>query len=170
MYDFDERDRPPTGRPTMWVRRLAANESFQCTILSEAPYALMVHYANKRSSPHLRNKEQCPGCARKEGMRWKLYLHVLHHAKRQEEFLELPTVAGETFLTFFPKGSMIRGQRVQFNKGNGEKTRVNITLLPPLCSVDSTALPQPKDPKKTLIELWGLLPNTGRFGDETDVA
>ena len=170
MFDFDERDRPPTGRPQMWVERLKANATYQCTILSEAPYALIVHYANKRSSPHLKDKEHCPGCVRKEGMRWKLYLHVLNHHKRQEEFLELPTIAGETFLSFFPKGTMIRGQRIQLTKGNGDKTRVNISILPPLCSPGSSSLPQPKDPKKTLIELWGLLPEQRRFGDERDVA
>jgi hypothetical protein len=166
-FQFEESHAPFSRGPDLFVRRLKAGESMCFAILSDKFWGLRVHWDSRgrRTQPHHRNKEVCPGCKLNWPSKWKGYLHVLVGAN--EEIWEFTPAMHDAILRAVGDGIPLRGHRFQASRGKGDKARVAFTLQAHWDAIGrGRVLPSEKDPKTSLIELWGL--GDVRLGDDDE--
>jgi hypothetical protein len=167
--EFEESSIPFSRGPDLYVRRLKAGEKMTFVILSDAFWGLRVHWDSRgrRTQPHYRNKGSCPGCKLGWPQKWKGYLHVLNGAG--EEILEVTPVMHDAILDQIGPGVSLRGHRFLGSRGQGDKARVTFTAQAHWSLLKaSRELPEAKDPKPILLELWGL--GDVRLGDDSQDA
>lgn len=154
---LNRQDRPPRVGPELWIRRLKASETLQCTIISASLWGCMTHWNGRSTEPCYESKKECPGHKRGLPTRWKGYLHVWDEGKAEECFLELTPVAADNLLAQVMQGEPLRGQRLKVERLKGNKARLRVTLLAHYTALRvGRDLPPPKDPHNTLCKLWGL--------------
>ncbi len=155
--DFEESAAPFSRGPELFVRRLKCGESATFTILSEKFWGLRVHWdgRGRRTSPHLRKKDVCPGCKYGWPSKWKGYLHVL--AGAGEEIFEFTPVMYDQITMAIGAGVPLRGNRFHMSRGQGDRSRVRFTIQAHYSQLPrQKPLPAERDPKVSLLELWGL--------------
>lgn len=154
MPQLNRQDQPPRGGPEMWILRLKAKQSRTLAILSVSLWGTWTHWNGQCSEPCFVEKKACSGCKRGLPKRWKGYLHCWDYHEKREVFLELTPMAADAVLVQCGEGAPLRRNRIQMARGDGDNTRLKVTILSavPL----DVLLPEPKDPKKTLEKLWGI--------------
>jgi len=101
-------------------------------------------------------------------------LHVWTLAKQVDEFLEFTGNARNQLDNLLPAGEPYRGQRISVMRGNGDKARLTVEVLP--AAQVNGRLPACKDPYSTLCKIWGLphlldrKPNTAELDSGSEVA
>jgi hypothetical protein len=165
--DLYRMDQPPRPGPELWIRRLRAGQSMTATILAASLYGLIVHWAGSKSAPCYKDKKKCDGCKRQLPQRWKGYLHAFDHDKREQCFVEVTPLTAESLASQVGTRGGYRGVRVRFERLNGDKARMRVTLLG---TTDlGIEMPKERDPYETLAKLWGLPGGSEFDGDPTDV-
>src|SRR5262245_10185185 len=101
---LDRSGRPERSGPERFVRRLQANESIACVILSERIEDYWTHWDGDTTIPCITPHSSCPGHKRNLPRRYKGYLHVWDSRLRAEQFLELTPVAAECVVKEHPLG------------------------------------------------------------------
>lgn len=114
----------------------------------------MVHWDGDHSEPCYLNTKTCPGHKRGLPLRWKGYLHIWHHTRQTEGFIEVTPKGFEQLVELFGAEDNFRGTRMSFKRGNGDKTRLKLVILPPSPLVRE--LPAPKSVLPSLLRMWGL--------------
>lgn len=156
MPNYHRQSLPPASGPDLLVRRLKAEEKLTFQIIAQAIAGFWVHWSKgeNHSEPCMGPKSICPGCDKDLPKRWKGFLHVGNMHNRRQEFLELTPAPAQMLLDQVGQGEVLRGLRIQCERGKGPKARVRVTVLPPLDGCP--ALPVELDPTPTLEKLWKL--------------
>jgi hypothetical protein len=150
---FNRQDTPPRSGPELPVVRLKASGSTMVVILSASLWGIWTHWNGSKTEPCYREKKQCPACKKGLPKRWKGYLHCWDYAKKREIFLELTPTSADQLLSQCGKDVPLRGNRMNVNRGAGDKARLRLTVL---TAVPPAELPAGRDPEVTLQKLWGL--------------
>lgn len=152
---LNREDQPPRAGPVLPILRVRAGELLPCTVLSTNLWGCWTHWAGDRSEPCLLPKIGCPGCKRGLPKRWKGYLHIYSHSHNREGFLELTPASAEQLELQCPDQGQYRGLRIDAKRSpGGNRGRLNLSILRRL--EETSHLPPPKDPMKTLNFLWGI--------------
>jgi len=159
MDDFgliDTCDVPPPDPAPGRIYRLRASQAFDFIILGKT-WGVNTHWTGQESQPHFRAEGKCPGCKKRDPMRWKGYWYVLPLGpKPRLGWVEVtPTIVTSVEAQAGVKGEL-RGLRVLLARGAGDRAHVKTTLQPP-CEVRG-ALPEDSDPYRLLLKLWGFDP------------
>jgi len=162
-------DEPQQTGPGIWVRRLKAAEMVHVTVFSAAMQGVWIHWNGNSSEPCHSPIKECPGHKRGLPSKQRFYIHCFNHAKRREEFIELPAGCAADVREYYPKGSNMRGVRLQLKRGNGQKAHLTVEILPPISETVSGPLPQAKDVHETLCQLWHLDPKVHQWNKETEL-
>jgi hypothetical protein len=154
VSDLSISSTPPPPGPDLWIRRLKANESLACVILSDELWGCHYHWNGRTSVPHTLPANECVGCNHQSPLKWHGYFHILEWPSRRQFFIELTPYAvhqleQKTLLT-----TGFRGARVTFERGKGDQTRLKIEFLGPV--IGDMKLPESRTPEKELRLLWGL--------------
>lgn len=154
----------PKAGPEIYILRMKANKMFTFTILSEHPYGIWVHWNGKKSEPHFKQEDRCPGCLAKRSKRWKCYLHTFCVNLSQEVFLELTPHSAKSLEGQLGAGQSYRGNRIQVQRTASDNGRLLISLL---TRIDpKTPLPPQRDPLESILSLWGIDPGSLLGGKE----
>lgn len=161
MKRFNQPNQPPAPGPREPIIRVRANQARDVVVLSEAWWAIVVHWepTEKRSFPCYVPQCECERCARELPKRWRAYLHVLvrQGGKYEEGFLELTPGMADYLNIELGEGVDLRGQRWRLERGNGEKARVRIAVQPHHSAISKDPLPPARSPEMDLMRLWGFL-------------
>lgn len=152
QIDFD--DTPPPAGPAIFVRRLKGEEGVTCAILGDKVYGIWSHWQGKKSEPHFRNADDCPGCIARRPKRWKGFLHVWDYATNKEIFLELTPASASQLGQQLGRNSDLRGERIRVQRTKGDNGRLTVAVLQAEPKID--VLPKEKDPRQTILKLWGV--------------
>jgi hypothetical protein len=154
---IDTSEVPPPDPAPGRILRLRAAQVIDCVILGKT-WGVNTHWTGHESQPHFRAEGKCPGCKRRDPMKWKGYWYVLPLGKNPRcGWLEVtPTIVESIQLQAGTKGDL-RGLRVMIARGNGDRSHTKSTVQPP-CEVRG-ALPNDEDPYRLLLKLWGYDPN-----------
>jgi hypothetical protein len=166
MSRLRRQDNPPERGPNHFVRRLKAREEATFTILSEHFWGTWVHWDGARTTPCESDDDSCPGHRRGLPCKWKGWLCCHNHDNRNMEFLEFTRVAARCLLEQLEKGASLRAYRLVVKRGCGDKTKVKVTVLPPMQTRDAIA--PGVDPQETLEILWEMngKPKLKRFNED----
>jgi hypothetical protein len=144
----------PTVGPEIFILRMKGQRSLNFTIWAARPRGIWVHWAGKGSEPHFRDEEQCPGCAKRQEKRWKGFLHCYCAEMRQEVFLELTPASARSLADQLAGQTSMRGGRIQVKRTSSDNGRLYISTLTPIG--DLNLLPKEKDPRPSILRLWGV--------------
>lgn len=163
--ELSESSIPVAPGPDLFVVRMKANEKREIVIYSKEFWGVEVHFGanSTRSSPHFKNEDLCPGCLNKVARRWKYYLHVYDYRGKRQIFLELTPGAAKQIWNLLPEGQSFRGVRMIVERGPRANAHLKINLLTPV--PDDDRLPAAKDPKPSLMKLWGYEVDGARSSD-----
>jgi hypothetical protein len=160
-------DVPPRPGPELWIRRLKKSQKVVATVLGEHHFGFWLHWNGRTTEPCFTDKKKCPGHLRQLAMKWMAYLHIYDHHKREQCFLELTAPVVEMIWSQMGQIKTLRGQRVEFVRGEGDKSRMKCTVL--ISHPDELGLPPARDPIETLSKLWNLPEGKKLEGGGTDV-
>lgn len=144
----------PREGPEVFILRLKANQLFSFTLLSDKHTGVWAHWQGKKSGPHFKEEDRCPGCISRQPKRWKAYVHAFCHELGQEVFVELTPHSAQSLENQIGKGVNYRGNRFQAKRGKADNGRLTITMLQAISS--PAALPPAKDPMPSIMALWGI--------------
>ena len=153
---IDTCDSPPPDPAPGRILRLRASQSLDCIILGKC-WGVNTHWTGSESQPHFRSESKCPGCKKRDPMRWKGYWYVLPLGiGAQANWLEVTSSIVEKIHIQAGVQGDLRGLRVLLTRGAGNKAHVKATVQPP-CEVRGK-LPEDQDPYRLLLKLWGFDP------------
>jgi hypothetical protein len=164
---LNRQDRPPKSGPDLWIRRLKKKQWVIVTILCDSIWGVYVHWNGSKTEPCFEDKKKCPGHARQLPLRWKGYLHVWDHERKEECFLELTPLSAEQLLEQLGQLCGMRGSRCRVERMDGDKARLRVTLLG--AGDHHGELPAEKSPLPTLSKLWGIAPGKHLSGGQTGI-
>lgn len=157
---------PPKAGPEIFIQRLKGGQKFTFTILSITLFGVWVHWDGKRSFPHYHPAEQCQGCMDRRQKRWKGFLHCFNYEIGQEVFLELTPFSATSLRNQLAGSDNLRGNRIQVSRTKGDNGRLVVQVLTAIQNPE--ALPPEKDPKASILKLWGMEPDEGDGLDPQD--
>jgi hypothetical protein len=143
---------PPTRAPAMPIIRIKGGQAGMFLIYSHRPEWFCSHWNGRRSEPCIIPSDECSGCKRQLPTKWKGYLHVRKLDGEQDGFLEITPHVNDSLLSQAPSKPSLRGWRIEIRRTRGNLGRLNVCLLPKLCSDDN--LPPVKSARETLSVLW----------------
>lgn len=153
---IDVQDAPPADPAPGQILRVRANQSVDCIILGKC-WGVNTHWTGSESQPHFRVEGKCPGCKKRDPIRWKGYWHVLPLGKSSRlGWLEVTAATVEKIQGQAGLVGDLRGLRILLVRGAGDRSHLKATVQPP-CEVRG-ALPPDADPYKLLLKLWGFDP------------
>ena len=146
---------PPKG-PELWVHRMEKEERLQVSVFSKTWWGCLIHIGPplKKSIPHTEPSDECKGCQKKVSPRWKFYLHCFDHGRRRQIFLELTKNAAEQLEEAVGTGNNFRGLILTIVRGATKNSRLKLTVSE--SRVPDDQMPPEKDPKPSLINMWGF--------------
>jgi hypothetical protein len=85
--------------------------------------------------------------------RWKGFLHCWDDASHQEIFLELTPTSASAVMTAILGDNLLRGTVMTVSRGPKANSRLNVHVQ--VYRRDEKALPREKDPRLSILKLWG---------------
>lgn len=158
---WSRNDSPKFRKRLIPILTVGATEQLTATILAHSIVGYDTHWTKSGTRPHMQGDNLCQWCLLNAPKKWRGFLHVYHHAKKAEAFLELTDFAWGNLEKLIGKGKSCRGHVCMFHR---ERTTVKSPVVPvllqttPMCS----DLPKPKDPTPTLMRVWGFEYTTGQ--------
>lgn len=147
-------DATPKAGPAIFVKRLKGQEAVTVAVLGDHVHGVWTHWGKGKSEPHFRDPDHCPGCQARRPKRWKGYLHVFDYQANREIFLELTPHSANTLTYQLGRKDMMRGERIRVERSKGDNGRLTIAVLGAEKKIE--ALPAEKDPRPTILKLWGI--------------
>jgi len=146
--------------------RLSAHETAHFTILSRTWWKVWTHWDDYRARtiPCDQDQANCRGCQNHLPLRFKAYLHVIHHEARKAVFLELTPNAAKQLEGQAPPNEPFRGLEISLARGHGPKAGLRLTVNQ--YHPRETNLPPEQDPKPILTALWEMPDRRRRFRGE----
>ena len=145
---------PPKPGPAIFVKRLKGEEAVTVVILGDQVFGIWSHWQGKKSEPHFRDADTCPGCVARRPKRWKGYVHVYDYSANKEIFLELTPHSAHQLHFALGRQSELRGERIRVARSKGDNGRLTVAVL--TAEKKTEALPRAKDPRPTILKLWGI--------------
>lgn len=152
---LNRQDRPPAPGPRLPIVRVTDGDTMQVfTVLAREIFGLWTHWTGRTSMPCLNHGVRCHGCESEQPKRWKGYLHVWDHTRKEEGFVELTPAAAAILLDQAGPQVTLRNLRLQLRRTKGGRHgRLNVQVLPSIGNGEN--LPPEKLPTHTLSLLWG---------------
>lgn len=147
-------DHIPEDGPELFMLRMKGNKCLTFTIWGTKVRGCWYHWHKDHSEPHFQDDEKCPGCIARQGKKWKGYLHCYCSEMRQEVFLELTRACAKSLMDQLGGAPSIRGAVIQVKRTASDNGRLFVSIMKP-CS-NPELLPPEKDPRKSILRLWGL--------------
>jgi hypothetical protein len=147
-------DRPPAVKRVVPIRRLDPKALFEGWVCSPKPWIFVTHWKGDRSSPHVVDESECPGCKMQLPKRPRGYLLVVPFMEKGPVFFELTHLALEALQEQASEES-IRGKWIAVKR---ERPVFNAPMIATLSKIDRPAPELPVDisPVPTLSVLWGM--------------
>jgi hypothetical protein len=149
-------ERPPKPGPRIEIVRLKANQSTDLVVYSEKVHGFWIHWCGERSGPCYDPRSECRSCCDGLPRRWKGYLYCWSTAQSDNVFFELTPLAVKSIYDVVGQGCILRGYRMNIQRGNGNKAWMKVTLKSRFQDVSDKVLPDDISPEKTLLQLWGV--------------
>jgi hypothetical protein len=146
-------DSIPARGPELFIKRLKGGESRMYTVLGTQIRGIWVHWnpTSSQSEPH--HHDNCPACKKEMPKRWKGFLHCWDDASHQEIFLELTPTSASAVMTAILGDNLLRGTVMTVSRGPKANSRLNVHVQ--VYRRDEKALPREKDPRLSILKLWG---------------
>jgi len=145
----------------LYIKRMKAGESRCFTVVGSKIRGIWVHWnpQGNCSEPHM--EENCHGCNKQMAKRWKGFLHCFDDAAHQEMFLELTPTGASAVQSNILSAEHMRGTVMTVTRGTKANSRLGITVQ--AYRRDPKVLPLEKDPRLSILKLWGVLGEQGEL-------
>lgn len=147
-------DTIPKRGPELFIKRLAAGEVKHYTAWGTRIRGIWIHWngSTGKSEPHY--EENCKACSLGMSKRWKGFLHCYCTEDKAEQFLEFTPGSAEALLAQLADPSDLRGAIFKARRTQARNGRLQISMLAPI--QDPRFLPKEKDPRRSILKLWGV--------------
>lgn len=154
-------DPAQTGPKAPFIRRVKPGASYKAVICGDSAWCCYTHWlpkfgatmpcqAVRDTDGKVIDDTDCEYCRKFLPERWKAYLHVYSYTFEREEFIEMTWRCWSAARAFSVAIPSLRGFELLAIRGNGTKSKLNVTIEAPRPSTSLHKLPREKTPEEAL--------------------